>query len=81
MTEDQLRKIVFRGLRQVAPETDPTAVRPEENIREALDIDSYDFLQFLIGLSEETGVEIPEADYEKVFTLAGLFRYFLARLG
>ncbi len=80
MTEDQLREIVFRGLRQVAPETDPTALRPEENIREALDIDSYDFLQFLIGLSEETGVEIPETDYEQVFTLAGLLRYLSARL-
>ncbi len=81
MTEDQLREIVFRGLRQVAPETDPATLLPGENIREALDIDSYDFLQFLIGLSEETGVEVQEADYEQVFTLAGLFRYFLARLG
>lgn len=81
MTGEQLREIVFRGLRQVAPETDPATLRPEENIREALDIDSYDFLQFLIGLSEETGVEIPEADYEKVFTLGGLFRYLSGRLG
>ncbi len=81
MTDEQLREIVFRGLRQVAPETDPATIRPEENIREALDIDSYDLLQFLIALSEETGVEIPEADYEQVFTLAGLFRYLGARLG
>jgi len=81
MTESELRDIVFMGLRQVAPESDPNTLRPEENIREALDVDSYDFLQFLIGLSEETGVEIPEADYEQVFTLAGLFRYLSARLG
>ena len=80
MTETELRDRVFRGLRQVAPETDPVALRPDENIREALDIDSYDFLQFLIGISEEFGVEIPEADYEQVFTLVGLFRYLSARL-
>ena len=80
MTEDELRDRVFRGLRQVAPETDPATLRPDENIREALDIDSYDFLQFLIGISEGFGVEIPEADYEQVFTLAGLFRYLSARL-
>ena len=79
MTDDQLREIVFRGLRQVAPEADPASLRPEENIRQELDIDSYDFLQFLIGLCEQTGVEIPESDYEKVFTLAGLLRYFAAR--
>lgn len=81
MTETELRDRVFRGLRQVAPETDPSTLRPDENIREALDIDSYDFLQFLIGISEEFGVEIPEADYEQVFTLSGLFRYLSARLG
>ncbi len=81
MTEDQLRELVFKGLRQVAPEADPATLRPDENIRETLDIDSYDFLQFLIALSEETGVEIPEADYEQVFTLGGLLRYLSRYLG
>lgn len=81
MTEAQLKEIIFRGLRQVAPEADPTTLRPDENIREALDIDSYDFLQFLIGIDEAIGVEIPEEDYESVFTLAGLLRYLSARVG
>ena len=81
MTETKLREIIFKGLRQIAPESDPASLRPDENIREALDIDSYDFLQFLIGISEEFGIDIPEADYEKVFTLTGLLRYLSARLG
>jgi acyl carrier protein len=81
MTESRLMEIIFRGLRQIAPEADPSVLRPDENIREALDIDSYDFLQFLIGLSEETGLDIPEADYEKVFTLSGLIRYLSAHIG
>lgn len=80
MTEDQLKEMIFRGLQQIAPEADPTALLPNEDIREALDVDSYDFLQFLIAISEQTGVEIPEADYEKVFTLAGLIRYLSAAL-
>lgn len=81
MNEVRIRETVFRVLRQIAPETDPALLAPGENIREALDIDSYDFLQFLIGLSEETGVEIPEADYELVFTLEGLVRYLGDRVG
>lgn len=80
MTDDQLRTAIFRGLRQVAPEIDPSTLSPAESIREALDIDSFDFLQFLIALCRETGVNVPESDYEKVFTLAGLFGYFSARL-
>ena len=66
---------------QIAPEADPATLRPDENLREALDIDSYHFHQFLIAISDEFGVDIPETDYAKVFTLAGLFSYLSARLG
>lgn len=81
MTEEKLKEIIFRELRQIAPEADPTTLDPDENIRQALDIDSYDFLQFLIAIDEAIGVEIPEADYENVFTLRGLLRYLAVRVG
>lgn len=80
MTEDEIRDAILKGLRQIAPETDPLELAPDENIRETLDIDSYDFLMFLIGLNESLGVEIPEADYEQLTTLDGLVRYLTARL-
>jgi len=80
MTEEKLKEIIFRELRQIAPEADPTTLDPDENIRQALDIDSYDFLQFLIAIDEAIGVEIPEADYENVFTLRGLLRYLAVRV-
>jgi acyl carrier protein len=80
MTETELREMIFERLRQVAPESAPATLRPDENIREALDIDSFDFLQFLIAISEATGIEIPEADYQQVFTLAGLLRYLSAAI-
>ena len=79
MTETELKEIIFQGIRQIAPESDPATLLPDENIREALDIDSYDFLQFVIAISEQTGVEIPEGDYQKVLTLAGLVGYLSAR--
>ena len=81
MKETELKELIFRELGKIAPESDPATLRPEENIREALDIDSYDFLQFLIAIDEAIGVEIPEADYENVFTLGGLLRYLAARVG
>lgn len=49
-------------------------------MREELDIDSYDFLNLLIGLNEKLGVEIPEEDYEKLATLSDLIRYLSRRL-
>jgi len=80
MREAELKEIIFRELHNIAPEADPASLSPEENIREALDIDSYDFLQFLIAIDEAIGVEIPEADYEDVFTMGGLLNYLSVRV-
>jgi acyl carrier protein len=81
MTEAEIKDAIFRSLRTVAPEADPASLAPTENVRAALDIDSYDFLNFLIGLSEPLGVEVPEADYGKLATLDDMLRYFAAHAG
>ncbi len=81
MTETEIRQAIFDALRKIAPEADPQQVGPNENLREALDIDSFDFLNFLIGLHQRLGVEIPETDYGKLTTLSDLVRYIEARAG
>lgn len=80
MTEEELIAIIVAELKKVAPETDPAALAPEENLREALDIDSFSFLRVLVGIGEQTGIEIPEADYGKVGTMAAMTGYLAARL-
>jgi acyl carrier protein len=75
MNEAELKTILFDGLREIAPETEPEKLRPDQKIRETLDIDSFDFLKFLIALNEKTGIEIPEADYGKLDTLDAMLRY------
>jgi acyl carrier protein len=80
MTEVQIKQAVFKVLGQIAPEADLTKLAPDVNIREALDIDSFDHLNFLIGLNEELGVEIPEADYGQLSTLADITSYLSARV-
>jgi acyl carrier protein len=44
-------------------------------LRQALDLDSMDFLNVVVGLHEVTGVDIPEADYPRLFTLDGMAAY------
>lgn len=80
MSEDELKNAIFAGLRQVAPESDPATLRPDQNIRETLDIDSFDFLSFLIALHEKLGVEIPEADYGRLGTLDAMVHYLAPKL-
>ena len=62
-------------LHRIAPEADLNRLDPDENLREALDIDSFDFLNVLIGLNEKFGVNIPESDYRQVSTLKGMVAY------
>ena len=80
MTEDQLKETIYKVLGQIAPETDVTHLAPEADLRQALDIDSFDHLNFLIGLNDALGIEIPEADYGQLVTLADSVRYLAARV-
>lgn len=75
MTEEEIKKTVFQLLQRIAPETDPSQLMPEENIREALNIDSFDALQFIVSISEKLNVDIPEEDYRKTSNLKSLLAY------
>lgn len=77
MNEDEIKKLVFQLLKQIAPDTEPSTLKPDENIRETLDIDSFDSLQFLVSLNEKSGIEIPEQDYGKITTMKTLVNYIL----
>lgn len=75
MTEAEIRQIAIGILSDIAPDTDPSTLAGGQDIREGLDIDSMDFLNFVVALHQRTGVDIPEADYPKLFTLDGVARY------
>lgn len=79
MTEADIKSAILAGLAQLAPESDPATLSPDANIRRTLDIDSYDFLNFLIGLHKKLGVDVPEADYGKLNTLSEMTAYLAAR--
>ena len=80
MTKTEIRETIIAGLSQIAPEADFEELSPTENIREELDIDSFDFLNFLIGLDDKLGVEIPESDYEKLISMSDLIGYLQERI-
>jgi len=79
VTEAAIRQAIADSLRGIAPEADVNRIEPDANLRESLDIDSFDFLNFLIALHTRLGVEIPEADYGKLGTMADLVRYLEAK--
>ncbi len=78
-SESDLRAAVLELLKRVAPESDPSGVDPDASLQEQLDIDSIDFLNFIMSVHERTGIDIPERDYTKVATLNDCVRYLAAR--
>lgn len=80
MNTDTIDDLVRRSLREVAPDADLTDLDPEADLREALDLDSLDFLQVVELLSGRTGQRIDEEDYPELATLASTVR-FLSRTG
>ena len=80
MTESEIRQIVREALSNVAPEVDLDAIDRAKSLRDQIDIDSVDFLNFVIGLHKELGIEIPDADLPKLGTLNGCVAYLLSRM-
>jgi acyl carrier protein len=81
MTTDQIRAAVLRVLGSIAPEADLAALAPDVSLREQLDIDSMDALNFMIGLDAACGVDVPERDYGRLVTLDDCVAYVAAARG
>ena len=75
-----MKEAVLRVLSGVAPEVDSASIDPAKDLRDQIDIDSDDFLNFVIGLHKELGVEIPDSDVAKLSTLKCWVTYLSARL-
>jgi acyl carrier protein len=85
MTRDRidpptLREIVLATLRRIAPEVSPDALQPAMPLRDQVDLDSMDWLNFLVALHDALGVDIPEADYARLVTLDDLLAYLARKL-
>lgn len=79
MTDDERAALIKDVLASVAPEAADAEIPPEADLRETLDLDSMDFMNVVIALHERTGIDIPEADYPKLFTLEGAMAYLAAK--
>lgn len=83
MEKDQrqeLRATVIATLQGIAPEVEAGELRDDQPLRQQVDLDSMDWLNFLIGLHEKLAVAIPEADYGKLVSLQNLLDYLGAKL-
>ena len=80
MTREMIKEAVVQALLGVAPEAQASALKADQDLREQLEIDSFDFLNFVIALDKSLSVAIPEADYPRLATLDACVDYLAARM-
>ncbi len=80
-TPDEINALLFELIGEIAPEADLSSLSENEDMRSALDLDSMDFNNLIIAIYERMGRNIPEADYNKLFTLKGAIAYLTAPSG
>jgi acyl carrier protein len=80
MSDDEIKALVLKEIRKIAPEAELDQIDPDTDLREQIDLDSMDILNLAIAIHERTGVDIPEADYPKMVTLGGAIAYLRPRV-
>jgi acyl carrier protein len=81
MTREQVKQAVLDALLAVVPEARPEGIDPAAPIRDQLDIDSMDFINFVATLDEALHVDVPESEYGRLATLDTCVEYLSERLG
>lgn len=81
MNNADIRDIVLSTLREIAPEVEVETLRANRPLRREVDLDSMDWLRFLIALHQKLKVEIPESDYARLVTLDDVVAYLDAAQG
>lgn len=77
MTRQQARDLIFDALADIAPEVDRDHVDDSVDLTEQLDLDSMDYLSWMIAISEATGLEIPQRDTARFLTVSGAVSYLV----
>ncbi len=81
MQRQQLQAAVLSVLKTIAPEVDEAALAADQPLREQVDLDSMDWLNFLIGLHDRFQVDIPQSDYAKLRSVDDLVDYLASNVG
>ncbi len=75
MTDEQLRERVLATLQEVAPNVDLAILDEHTSFRDQFEIDSIDFVKFVLALEKQLNMKIPEKDFPRFSSLKGSLDY------
>ncbi|MCX4585733.1 acyl carrier protein [Streptomyces sp. NBC_01481] len=79
MNRTEALNVVKDSIAHVIPDADFAALGPDERFRDALEMDSLDFLSFVETLGARTGIRIDDEDTPHLTTLSGSADFLVAR--
>jgi acyl carrier protein len=80
MNAAEIRATVLAELKRIASEVEESELEAAKPLRDQVDLDSMDWLNFLVALHERLKVDIPESDYARLGTLDQTVDYLARRL-
>lgn len=75
MTKEECKKLVVDIIDEIAPDEDLTNIKADVRLRDQLNLDSMDFLDIVMELRKQHGIEVPEADYPHLASLDSCAEY------
>ena len=79
MTREDVIKTVVDIITEIAPDEDLSNIEAAKSLREQLDLDSMDFLDIVMELRKQYGIEVPEQDYPQLASLDSCADYLLPK--
>lgn len=80
MTAEEVRQIVLDIIADIAPDEDLSSLDDGQPLRDQIGLDSMDFLDIVMELRKQHKVEVPEADYGQLRSMASTVAYLLPKL-
>lgn len=75
MTKEECKQIVLDIISEIAPDEELTDLKHDVRLRDQLDLDSMDFLDIVMELRKQHGIEVPEEDYPQLASLDSCAEY------
>lgn len=80
MKAAEIREEILEILRDIVPDEDLSALKDDVPLREQVELDSMDFLDIVMELRKRHRIQIPEADYQHLASLASTVAYLEPRM-
>jgi acyl carrier protein len=79
MNREEMRQNVLDIIADIAPDEDISNINDDEALRDQIGLDSMDFLDIVLELRKRHKVDVPEADYPQLATMASTIDYLLPK--